>query len=95
MIRVDASQAAIIKALKGAGCSVEMIQSATGKGGIPDLLVGCDGRNYLLECKVLKGKRRPKMTDLSPKQVAWHANWRGQRAVVCTAEEALSAVGLL
>lgn len=95
MIKVDATQGAIVKALKGAGCSVEMIQSATGKGGIPDLLVGRKGMNYLLECKVLKGKREPKMTDLSPKQVEWHAAWRGQRSVVCTSEEAFRVVGLL
>jgi Holliday junction resolvase len=94
MIKVDGTQADIIKALRDAGCSVEMIQSATRRAGIPDLLVGRDGRNYLLEVKALVGKRDPKAKPMSAAQVAWWENWRGEGALVSTPEQALRAVGV-
>lgn len=96
MIKTDANQAAIVAELRARGCSVEHIASATGRAGIPDLLVGCRGRDYLLEVKVLQGKRAPRVASLSLRQAVWHANWRGALpAVVATPEAALRAVGLL
>lgn len=50
--------------------------------------------NYLLEVKRPWDKSRGDQGELSPEQVRWHANWRGQVAVVRTVEEALAAVGL-
>jgi hypothetical protein len=55
--------------------------------GVPDLLVARQGRNYLLEVKAPSG-------DLTPDQVKFHADWRGQIAIVRTKEEAWRAVGL-
>ena len=100
--QADNNQAAIVAALRAAGCSVQLIQGANGQRGVPDLLVGargpCDMRGcaqdacgrmtYLLEVK------RPKVGRLSPAQEKWHAAWRGQVAVVTTVDEALAAVGL-
>src|SRR5258707_14527498 len=77
LIKTDASQSSIAAALRAIGCSVEHIASATGRPGIPDLLVGRHGVNYLLECKVTVGKRNPRPAALSPGQVAWHGAWRG------------------
>ena len=55
--------------------------------GVPDLLVGRAGSNFLLECKSQKGK-------LNPIQVSWHEDWRGHRSVVRSIDDALTAVGL-
>ena len=62
--RVDANQAAIVSALRGAGCSVWVI-------GLPvDLLIGKNGRTVLVECKTKRGK----YTDL---QHAFLTTWQG------------------
>ncbi len=93
--QTDATQAAIVAALRAAGCSVCHIASATGQAGIPDLLVGRRSVNYLLEVKVRVGKRNPRSASLSPGQVEWHRNWRGAPVwIVTTPEEALRAVGV-
>ena len=89
--RVDANQAAIVEALRDAGCTVQDLHEVG--DGCPDLLVGftdCQGepRNYLLEVKSKRGK----LTGNQPK---WHRNWRGQKAVVRSPLEALEALGLV
>lgn len=81
--KVDATQAAIVKALRRAGCQVQTL-AAIGKG-VPDLLVGRAMRLWLLECKTGNG-------DLTPAQRAWHALWPVH--VVRSPEDALRAVGL-
>lgn len=91
LTRTDRNQAEIAKALRDAGCSVVSLH-AVGKG-IPDLLVGRAGRTYLLEVKAWRNQRgEPK--GLTHKQVAWHADWRGQVAIVTTSQAALEAVGI-
>lgn len=90
--RTDATQAAIVAALRAAGCSVQSLHTVG--GGVPDLLVGRAGVNYLLECKVYVGLRRPKMRRLRETQFAWHWAWVGQVAVVATIEEAFAVVGI-
>lgn len=94
MIKTDSTQPAIVAALKAAGATVELIQSATGRPGIPDLLVGFRGVNYLLEVKRLVGKRDPHPAPLSAEQVAWFEKWEGGGEVVCSPESALAAIGL-
>lgn len=81
--RTDANQLAIVKALRAIGCSVVSLHRVG--AGVPDLLVGKDGRNLLMEIKVPGGK-------LNPKQKQWHLSWAGQRAVVRTEEEAIAVV---
>lgn len=93
LTKTDGTQAAIAKALRDVGASVTSLH-ATG-GGVPDLLVGFRGANFLLECKILVGKRSPKPAPLNSTQVLWHGNWRGQVAIVTTPEEALRAVGII
>ena len=82
--KVDATQSAIVSALRKAGCQVESL-AAVGRG-VPDLLVRGGGRGlYLLECKSKGG-------SLTPAQRKWHALFPVH--VVMDAEAALRAVGL-
>ncbi len=87
--RTDATQGAIVDALRAAGYLVQVL-AAVG-GGVPDLLVGCPwGELVLIECKSVAGRRGRKLT---PAQVAWHACWhRFPIVVALTPAEALAAL---
>lgn len=84
--RVDANQAEIVAALRKAGCTVQSL-AALGHG-VPDLLVGHAGHNYLMEVKHGAGK-------LTEDELRWHVGWYGAVYVVYTTEEALRVVNLL
>jgi hypothetical protein len=97
MYKPDANQAEIVKSLRTVGCSVEIITSPIGRAGIPDLLVGFKGINYLLEIKVpgAKGTSSDK-EDLSEAQLRWHLAWKGAIVrIVTTPQEALLVVGAI
>jgi len=90
----DKGEAAIIAALRKAGCSVLPLSMAD----VPDLLVGVRGACFLLEVKAPLGPRGGTSADgqqLRAGQVAWHRAWRGHVDVVRTPIEALVAVGLV
>lgn len=89
--KVDANQDQIVVALRAAGASVNSL-APVGKG-LPDLLVGFRGTNYLLECK--DGNKPPSARELTPDQIEWHLNWRGHAVVVTSADEALAAIGAI
>lgn len=61
------------------GLSVVSIHTV-GKG-VPDLLVGFKGVNYLVELK--DGAKVKSAKKLTPDEEEFHANWKGQ---VCVAE---------
>jgi len=94
---VDKNHKEIVDGLRAAGCSVEVLS----KKDVPDLLVGYDGRNYLLEVK--RGAfeehhkdgwvRQRKGGKLSKGQQAWHAAWKGEVFVVHSLNDALLVVG--
>lgn len=84
--RTDANQADIAADLRRCGCSVQDLH-IVGKG-CPDLAVGVRGLTFLLEVKVGKG-------TLTDDEKDWHAEWRGQVAIVHSTEEALAVVGLV
>lgn len=89
--KVDANQRFIVEALRAVGASVELLH-AVGKG-CPDLLIGYQGINYLLEVK--DGAKAPSAQKLTEDQVAWHERWRGRCAVVNDVKSALLAIGAL
>ena len=101
--RTDGNQQAIVSALREAGASVEILAQC-GKG-VPDLLVGVpstefffQGQRVFLERNNLllevKDPSKPKSDQkLTPDQERWHANWKGQVAVVYTVEDALRVIG--
>jgi len=92
--QADGNQAAIVRDLRAVGCSVQIIEGANGTAGVPDLLVGRRGSNYLLEVKRPKAKGQ-RAGRLSAEQREWHLAWRGQSEVVSNTAEAYAAVGLL
>lgn len=83
--RVDSNHVEIVKALRKAGRSVRSL--APIGGGVPDLLVGYKGKNFLLEVKTDKG-------DLTEDQVKFVSEWRGQSCIVRNAEEAIAVTAL-
>ena len=80
--RTDSNQAEIVKALRKAGRSVVSLHRVG--QGMPDLLVGNNGLNFLLEVKSEGG-------DLSPGQQEFADSWRGEVATVRSPEEAIEA----
>lgn len=86
--KVDNNQAEIVKALRKIGASVQPLHTVG--GGVPDLLVGMAGRNVLLEVK--DGAKVPSAQKLTPDQVGWHRDWRGQVETVNSVEQAIIAI---
>lgn len=86
--KVDANQPAIVAALRAIGCSVA-ITSAAGDG-FPDLVVGFNGLNLLVEVK--DGDRPPCERRLTKDQVVFHATWRGTTHVVESVAQALELI---
>lgn len=86
--KVDANQAEIVAALEAAGCSVQSL--APVGNGCPDLLVGCAGKNLLLEVK--DPAQPPHKRRLNSHQKPWHAEWRGVAHLVETVDQALCIV---
>jgi Holliday junction resolvase len=83
--KVDANQPEIVQALRDAGWSVA-VMSAVGQG-FPDLVIGRDGVNVLVEVK--DGSKPPSAQKLTPDQVEFHAAWNGRIEVVNSVESAL------
>lgn len=88
MSRIDENQREIVKALQQMGCTVSSLTQVG--AGCPDLLVGVSGRNLLMEIK--DGNKPASARKLTPAQVKWHDNWRGQKAVVESVSQAIELV---
>lgn len=84
----DGNQSAIVRVLRSAGASVT-ITSMVG-GGFVDLVVGLQGKTYLVECKNPDGRGR---NSLTPAEVEWFKAWKGgPAAVVNSPEEAMRVI---
>ena len=90
--RIDANHEQVVSALRVAGASV---QSLAGVGkGVPDLLVGFQGKTLLMEVK--DGRKTPSERRLSEDQVRWHGAWRGgPLAIVDGVDAALRMLGVM
>lgn len=86
--RIDANQPSIVRALREIGASVQSL-SELGRG-VPDLLVGYRGKNWLMEIK--DWKQPPSKRKLTPDEKKWHQQWTGQVHVVETFDEALKII---
>ena len=82
--RVDKNQQQIVSALRKLGCSVA-ITSDVGVG-FPDLVIGLNGVNFMVELKSEGGKLRES-------QVKFHKKWQGQIATCWNLEEVLKVIG--
>ena len=83
--KVDANQGDMVAALRKLGFTVEPLHAVG--GGVPDLMLGRGGRNYLVEVK--DGSKPPSARKLTPAQVDWHAAWRGSVHVFADIETAI------
>jgi len=90
MKKADANQPEIVKALRGAGCTVEHLH-AVGKG-CPDLLCAIHGHVFLIEVK--DGAKVASAQKLTPDQVRWHADWRAEVHIVNSVPAALAVVAI-
>ena len=82
--RIDKNHAEIVAALRAVGCSVQSLASIG--HGCPDLLVGFQGRDVLMEVKSVGGK-------LTADEADWHGAWKGEKPIVVwSVDEALCAV---
>jgi len=77
--RTDAVQGPIVRALEAIGAKVYYIKLPL------DLLVGWRNRNVLLECKGWKAR-------LTKDQEEFFATWPGEKHLVHSPEEALTAI---
>ncbi len=80
----DMNEKRIVEALRGVGATVAHLSSP----GMPDLLVGWRGENFLLEVKTTKG-------TLTPVENAFFDGWCGHAAIVRSVDEALKAIGAI
>lgn len=90
--KIDANQTQVVIALRAAGATVQSL-AAVGQG-VPDLLVGFQGKTMLMEVK--DGRRPPSERQLTEQQLTWHGAWRGGTlCVVDGPDAALRAIGVL
>ena len=89
--RVDANQKDIVKLIRNMGASV-LILSAVGKG-CPDILVGINGLNTLVEIK--DGDKPMSRTRLTTAEKLFHDEWRGEAVIIRCASDAIELVDRL
>lgn len=89
--KVDVNQSEIVASLRFAAATVTLLHAVG--SGCPDLLVGYRGRNYLLEVKNpdVRGRKH----EFTPHEQEWMATWKGEYAVVYSAEDALRLIGAI
>lgn len=81
--KVDSNQAQIIADLKKIGVSVLNL-SRVG-GGCPDILVGWQGKNILIEIKTAKG-------NLNDSQIEFFKEWKGSKFVCKSINEIIEII---
>jgi hypothetical protein len=86
--RIDGNQPDLVKQIRALGASVQHIHTV-GRG-VPDLLVGHRGTNYLLEVK--DPAQPPSKRKLTEPEALWHSDWRGQVSIVETIEDFIALV---
>lgn len=84
----DGNHAELVSQLLGVGYSV--LDTADLGHGAPDLVVGANGINLLLEIK--NPEQPPSKRKLTPDEQDFRDSWRGQYAVVETLEDVIRIV---
>jgi len=88
--KVDLNQMEIVATLRKIGATVQSLASVG--NGCPDLLVGFRGINYLMEVK--DGDKVLSAQKLTPDQVKWHIEWRGEVHIVRSIYDAFEVLGI-
>lgn len=88
--KVDRNQAEIVEYFRSFGASVAHTHMVG--QGFPDIVVGYQGRNFLVEIK--DAKKPPSKRKLTPDEAEWHANWRGNVTVVMCAADVEQLVNI-
>ena len=81
--RVDGNQRRIVKALRDMGATVQHLHTIG--HGCPDLLVGFQGRNYVMELKMPK-------CGLTGDEEEWHLIWNGRVHTVYSVDDAIAVL---
>jgi Holliday junction resolvase len=90
--KIDANQDQVVEALRAAGAVVQSL-AAVGQG-VPDLLVGFQGKTLLMEVK--DGRKPPSARRLTEDQLKWHGAWLGGPvAIVDGPDAALRMLGVM
>lgn len=76
--KADNNQPEIVKIFRDLGCSVQHLHTI-GKG-CPDVLIGKDGQNFLIEIK--NGSKHLSQKKLTKDEAEWHQKWRGQVCII-------------
>ncbi|ARM83966.1 hypothetical protein [Marinobacter salarius] len=86
--RVDANQPEIVAAFRNMGCTVAITSNV--RGGFPDIVVGINGLNLLVEIK--DGSKIPSARKLTEDEQIFHDNWRGRAVVVESVDDVVALV---
>ena len=78
--KVDENHAQIVEELRALGLSVTSLAKVA--NGCPDIVVGCEGMNFLFELK-MPGKQ------LNEAEEKWRQTWRGQVNKATSSREVL------
>lgn len=79
--KVDANQCEIVDCFRQLGFSVQTLHTVG--QGVPDLLIGKHGKNWLIEVK--DGVKKKLTCD----QEKWHSEWKGQVIVIYSKDQAI------
>lgn len=60
--------------------------------GMTDIIIGYKGVNYLVEIK--DGRKVKSAQKLTPAQIEFHRDWKGQKAVCNCFEQVLEVIGI-
>lgn len=81
MYKTDSNQKEIMDLGRQVGWSV--FNTAPLGHGFPDLCVGTQGKNFLIEVKPLLQKKY----RLTPSELRFHGSWKGQKIIIQSFEE--------
>lgn len=88
--RVDDNHTALVTELRETLPEATVFDASGAGGGFPDLVVGWQGRNYLIEVK--DGEKSPSRRKLTPAQEKLHAAWQGQINVCFSAADICATI---
>ena len=87
--KIDANQNEVVKKLRSIPNVSVAITSALGNG-FPDLVVGYNGVNYLIELK--DGNKTASQRKLTPDEVKFQSEWKGNYHVCNNADEIIQII---